>query len=150
MFDDSATRPPTTPAGQTIVGGYANDTLNGTAGNDTINGNGGRDALWGGSGADTFLFDTASEANGDTIGDFVHGTDTINLSGIDANTRSSGNQAFSFIGSDRFHKVAGELHTYRLADGNTYVSGDTNGDGAADFALTMLGNHTFASADFVL
>ena len=48
----------------------------------------------------------------------VYGTDTINLSGID-NTRSSGNQAFSFIGSDRFHKVAGELHTYRLADGNT-------------------------------
>jgi Ca2+-binding RTX toxin-like protein len=142
--------PPTTPAGQTIVGGYANDTLNGTAGSDTINGNGGRDALWGGSGADTFLFDTASEANGDTIGDFVHGTDTINLSGIDANTRTSGNQAFSFIGSDRFHKVAGELHTYRLADGNTYLSGDTNGDGAADFAIKMLGNHAFANADFVL
>ena len=141
---------PTAPAGQSIVGSNSNDTLYGTAGSDTINGNGGRDALWGGSGADTFLFDTASEANGDTIGDFVHGTDTINLSGIDANTRTSGNQAFSFIGSDRFHKVAGELHTYRLADGNTYVSGDTNGDGAADFAIKMLGNHTFASADFVL
>jgi len=141
---------PSTPAGQTILGNSSNNALYGTAGNDTLNGNGGRDTLWGQSGADTFLFDTASEANGDTVSDFVHGIDKIDLSGIDANTRASGNQAFSFIGSDRFHKVAGELHTYRLADGNTYVSGDTNGDGAADFAIKVVGSHTFANADFVL
>lgn len=141
---------PTTPTGQSIAGNNYSNTLYGTDGNDTLNGNGGRDVLWGKSGGDTFVFDTTSEANGDTISDFVRGTDTINLSGIDANTRTSGNQAFTFIGSDRFHKVAGELHTYRPADGNTYVSGDTNGDGAADFAIKVLGNHTFANADFVL
>jgi serralysin len=46
--------------------------------------------------------------------------------------------------------VAGELHTYRLADGHTYISADTNGDGVAEFAIKVLGNHTFAGSDFLL
>jgi hypothetical protein len=37
-----------------------------------------------------------------------------------------------------------------LADRNTYISGDTNGDGRADFAIKVLGWHTFTSAEFVL
>jgi Ca2+-binding RTX toxin-like protein len=144
---------PSTPAPtpvQTISGSSGNDVLQGTASADVINGQGGKDVLSGGSGNDTFVFDTAFEANGDTISDFVHRADRIDLRSIDANTGATGDQAFTFIGSDRFHKVAGELHTYRLADGNTYLSGDTNGDGAAEFAIKVLGNHTFASADFLL
>ena len=140
---------PSTATGQTILGdGYSN-TLYGTSGNDTLNGNGGRDVLWGGSGSDIFVFDTASEANGDTISDFVRGSDKINLSGIDANTRSYGNQAFKFISTQGFHKVAGELKAYQ-SSGNTYLAGDINGDGYADFTIKALGLHTLASTDFLL
>jgi Ca2+-binding RTX toxin-like protein len=143
------TSPTPTTTGQTITGNSSNNTLSGTSGNDVINGNGGKDTLWGGSGNDTFLFDTASEANGDTVRDFVHGADKINLSGIDANTRAYGDQAFTFIGTQGFHKVAGELKAYQLS-GNTYLAGDVNGDGYADFTIKALGAHTFANADFVL
>ena len=62
----------------------------------------------------------------------------------------AGDQGFSFIGIERFHNVAGVLHAYRLSDGNTYVSGDTNGDGVAEFAIKLSGKHTFDNADFVL
>ncbi|EIM30521.1 CAP domain-containing protein [Microvirga lotononidis] len=142
--------PTPVPAGQVIVGDAYANTLTGSPGDDTLNGKGGKDILTGGSGKDTFVFDTAAEAHGDTLRDFVHGTDRIDLRNIDANTKASGDQSFTFIGSDRFHKVAGELHTYRLSDGNTYVSGDTNGDGAADFAVKVMGNHVFTGADFIL
>jgi hypothetical protein len=143
------TTPPTTVTGQSIIGDSYNNTLYGTSGNDTLNGNGGKDILTGGSGKDTFVFDTALEANGDTIRDFVHGIDKISLSGIDASTRVTGNQAFKFIGMQAFHKVAGELKAY-ASSGNTYIAGDTNGDGSADFTIKVVGAHTFASTDFVL
>jgi len=149
--DDLGPAPSTpTPTGQTIVGDAYANTLSGGSGDDTLNGKGGKDVLFGGLGKDTFVFDTAKEAHGDTIRDFVHGTDRIDLTGIDASSTVSGNQAFTFIGNERFHKVAGELHTYRLSDGNTYVSGDTNGDGAAEFAIKVLGNHVFTASDFIL
>ena len=152
--DDVGTTIPTAPTtptttGQSFVGNSYNNTLYGTSGDDTLNGNGGRDVLWGRPGYDTFVFDTASEANGDTVSDFVHGADRISLSGIDANTRVSGNQEFTFIGAQSFHKVAGELKAYQ-SNGNTYVAGDVNGDGVADFTIKALGAHAFASADFVL
>jgi Ca2+-binding RTX toxin-like protein len=133
----------------TLLGNAAANTLRGEDANDILNGNGGRDVLHGGAGNDTFLFDTTSEANGDTVSDFVHGADKISLGTIDANTRVSGNQAFTFIGAQGFHRVAGELKAYQ-SSGNTYLAGDVNGDGYADFTIKALGAHTFAAADFVL
>jgi serralysin len=133
----------------TLSGNAAANTLRGQGGNDAVNGNGGSDILFGGSGSDTFLFDTTSEAKGDTLGDFVHGADRISLRSIDASTRATGNQAFTFIGTQGFHKVAGELKVYH-SGGHTYLAGDVNGDGAADFTIKALGAHSFAKADFVL
>ncbi|GEP05286.1 M10 family metallopeptidase C-terminal domain-containing protein [Methylobacterium oxalidis] len=132
----------------TLSGNAGANTLRGEGGNDLINGNAGRDLLYGGAGRDTFVFDTVSEANGDTVGDFVHGADRINLAAIDANTRASGDQGFAFIGTQGFHKAAGEPKAYQ-AGGNTYLAGDVNGDGSADFAIKAVGAHTFVSADFV-
>jgi hypothetical protein len=37
-----------------------------------------------------------------------------------------------------------------VINGNTYVYGDTNGDGAADFMIRVDGNHPLTSADFVI
>ncbi|MCB8819467.1 CAP domain-containing protein [Microvirga rosea] len=135
--------------GNTLIGNAGANTLSGDAGRDVLNGKGGQDILIGGAGNDTFVFDTAPDANGDTINDFVHGADRISLKAIDASTRAAGDQAFTFIGAQAFHKVAGELQAYQ-AGGNTYVAGDVNGDGAADFAIKILGVHSFAKADFVL
>jgi len=74
-----------------INGGDGNDTLSGLAGNDTLNGGNGNDLLFGGlgndtltggAGTDTFVFNTALNAstNRDTITDFSHTDDTIQLS----------------------------------------------------------------------
>jgi serralysin len=146
-----------------LTGNAGNNTLDCSWGTssvgDRINGKGGQDVLIGSDGPDTYVFDTAAEANGDTIVDFVHAhfwglyevkADRIHLANIDANTLVGGNQAFTFIGTERFHKVAGELHVYHLADRNTYVSGDTDGDGRPEFAIKVLGWHTFDSSEFVL
>lgn len=133
-----------------LTGNTGANVLDGGALNDILNGKGGRDVLIGGSGSDIFVFETAAEARGDTIVDFEHGDDRINLVNIDANTSVEGNQAFTFIGTERFHNVAGELHVYHPPDGNTYISADGDGDGIADFAIKVLGWHTFTGSDFVL
>jgi VCBS repeat-containing protein len=57
-----------------------NDTVKGGSGNDALNGGLGKDALTGGDGKDKFVFNTAlSSANVDTIDDFKHDADLIQL-----------------------------------------------------------------------
>jgi hypothetical protein len=56
----------------------------------------------------------------------------IDLSGIDANSNVFGDQAFSFIGAQDFHHVAGEL---RYEDG--VIKGDVDGDGLADLCIEV-------------
>jgi hypothetical protein len=48
-----------------------------------------------------------------------------------------------------FHDVAGELR-YQQVSGNTYVYGDTTGDGIADFMIKVDGSYAFAVSDFGL
>jgi hypothetical protein len=61
----------------------------------------------------------------------------------------AGNQAFSLNGTTAFSGKAGELH-YAASGSNTLVSGDVNGDKAADFSVLVAGAHTFAAPDFIL
>ncbi|MDD3353282.1 ExeM/NucH family extracellular endonuclease [Zoogloea sp.] len=61
-----------------VEGSGSRDTLTGTAGDDVISGGAGADTLTGGSGADTFVYQSLRDA-GDTITDFVPGTDRIDL-----------------------------------------------------------------------
>jgi Ca2+-binding RTX toxin-like protein len=138
-----------------LFGHGGNDILYGENGDDRLNGGAGQDRFYGGSGADQFIFfdgDFAGMASGtaDRIHDFsqVEG-DRINLGDIDANTGLNGDQAFAFIGSGAFSGTAGELRTQQIS-GNTYVMGDTNGDGQADFWIRLDGLHTLGSGDFVL
>ena len=139
-----------------LTGGNGNDSLNGGGGNDTLTGGLGRDILNGGGGNDRFDFNSLADSKvgsglRDTILDFTQGADKIDLVGIDAQTGSghAGNQAFTFIGSAGFHHVAGELHQY-AAGANTIVAGDVDGDGNADFQISLIGTYTLTSTDFVL
>lgn len=134
-----------------LYGGTGNDKLYGDGGNDRLYGNAGRDFLQGGTGADTFYFSAVSDSRAgtsarDVIDDFYRSEDDlINLSGIDANTRASGNQAFSFIGSSSFSNTAGEL---RFSGG--VLSGDVNGDRVADFQVAVSDVTRMYASDFIL
>ncbi|WP_162003423.1 M10 family metallopeptidase C-terminal domain-containing protein [Microvirga tunisiensis] len=132
-----------------LTGNAGSNVIDGGRLNDVINGKGGKDVLTVGADKDTFVFDTAKEANGDVITDFENGLDRINLSHIDADVNADGQQSFTFIGTERFHNVPGELHVYHVKD-DTYLSGDTNGDGRAEFAVNMLGYLKLSGADLIL
>jgi microcystin-dependent protein len=135
----------------TIAGGANDDTLYGEAGNDVLTGGTGRDLLYGGAGTDRFVFDDgdsgATLATADRIMDFASG-DRIDLSAIDA---VAGNAAssFSFIGTAAFSNIAGQLR-YDIVGAETYIYGDTNGDGIADLLIRVQGNIALTAADFTL
>lgn len=140
-----------------IAGGGGADTIIGSAGADTIAGGLGADRLTGGAGADVFRFNLISESKGaafDTITDFAHLTDQIDLSAIDANTLLADDQAFSFIGTAAFGHVAGEVRLIIGATGETRIIGDVNGDGKTDFDIHLapLGGLAvgITGADFLL
>ncbi|MCD7110300.1 hypothetical protein LRX75_14765 [Rhizobium sp. DKSPLA3] len=123
----------------TLSGNGGNDRLFGGAGNDKLTGGIGGDDLFGEGGKDTFVYKSVSDSNDrlgvDTIYDFAGaGGDRIDLSAIDANTKTGKNDAFAFIGSKAFSGSAGELRVEKLAS-ETYVYADTNGDKVADFQL---------------
>jgi Ca2+-binding RTX toxin-like protein len=129
-----------------LKGGAGNDTLVSNGGDDYLIGGVGTDLLTGGTGNDRFVFRDLST---DRITDFTSGQDTIDLKGIDANSALTGDQSFTFIGAHAFSHTAGELH-YEEVGGNTVVTADINGDGAADFTLRLDGLHTLTSHDFIL
>jgi hypothetical protein len=145
-------------AKNTLNGLDGGDTLIGGAGNDRLIGGKGSDKLYGGdgeqgSGNDTFVFAKLSDSTADTKGrdtifDFEQG-DRIDLSAIDASSKSKHDQAFKFIGADAFSGRPGELRYDKKAS-DTYVYADTDGDKRADFALHLDDAVKLAKEDFLL
>lgn len=155
-----------TASNDTLTGGNGNDTLNGDAGNDSLIGGGfndtviggdgddkiigglGADWLTGGLGNDTFKYKSSAEINGDRITDLAVG-DKIDLSAIDANLQQTGDQAFSFLGSNAFTGVAGELrYSYSYSYGSLYF--DINGDKGNDYVIDITGSYIPTATDFIL
>ena len=133
-----------------LTGGLNADTINGGSGDDIITGGRGGDTLTGGLGVDTFHFNgpvDSTVAAPDLITDFTH-TDRIDLSAIDADTTTGGDQAFHMgataghAGDIQFHYDAGhnqtvvDLYTHH----NTVIG--------AEFLLT--GNIALTASDFIL
>ena len=137
----------------TLFGQGGNDTLNGGDGNDRLVGGVGADTLTGGTGSDTFYYgptvtDSAPAGNFDTITDFVHGVDKIDLSSIDA-SGAAGDQSFLFGGSNA-NTVANSI-TWSESGGNTIVHVDINGNTTADFQITLTGiGLGLTASDFIL
>lgn len=143
--------------GDDILKGEAgNDQLFGRLGNDTLVGGVGADQLSGNAGKDTFVFlsvaDSTVDASGrDMILDFKQAEgDRISLKSIDANIKTTAtDDSFTFIKTDSFHKKVGELRYFK-SDGDTFVQGDVNGDGTADFTIVIDASLTLKSTDFIL
>lgn len=127
----------------TIVGGLNNDQLIGDNGGDRLSGGLGRDRMTGGAGADDFVFGTALDAGlgagRDTIVDFEHRVDDIDLRTVMATG--------SFIGNAAFENVAGQI---RYIKSIGLLQGDVNGDGTADFEISIANRAVLTVADFIL
>lgn len=124
---------------QTLIGSDGADLINGAGGNDIITGGQGRDILIGGSGRDQFVFapgDSTPESP-DTIIDFKHGTDKIDLSQL----------AFGLHWSGAKPSAYGVWHD-KQSDA-TFVHADIDGDGIAEFSLQLDGKVKLSGSDFI-
>ena len=133
---------------ENLLGSFFDDELEGDAGNNQLQGYGGADRLRGGAGADYFVYTALFDSTGaaiDRIYDFstLEG-DKIELSDIDANTNTTADDAFNFIGNRNFSGVAGEL---KFSAG--LLEGDVNGDMVADLRIAFAVT-TLAATDFIL
>jgi hypothetical protein len=135
-----------------LKGNGGKDTLVGQDGDDILLGGRGADKLTGGKGADSFLFKTgdsgATKKLADVVRDFAK-ADTLDLSRWDADATKKGDQAFDFIGRGKFGGEAGELRFVR-DEAKTWIEGDTDGDGKADFLIRLDGSIGLKEAFFEL
>ncbi|MBM6575455.1 right-handed parallel beta-helix repeat-containing protein [Microvirga sp. SRT01] len=138
-----------------LYGGAGNDILRGGTGSNTYEGGAGSDTIYAGNGQETFVYRSADFAAGvnqsvDHIFNFSSAQrDKIHLGAVDANTRTTADDAFKFIGTSEFHRVAGELR-YEVVGRDSYILGDTNGDGVADVKIHVVGVTSLSAGDFVL
>lgn len=135
---------------ENILGSGKADRLSGDDFDNVLTGGLGKDSLTGRLGADTFVFDSildtaAKTSKADVIFDFEEDEDQIDLSVL----AESADVTLTFSGNATFSHTAGEIIDY-VKKGKTYISGDTNGDGTADFSITLVGVHALSATDFIL
>jgi len=173
---------------ENAIGGSGNDTIKGNAMSNQLVGNAGNDQFWGGNGADVFTLGAGADKlfveletskvdskigkiSFDVVKDFDGSTDKIDLSGLDANSKVAGDQAFSWIGTNT-NKDAGAL-SYKVYDSmkgaESALGFDIDGvagvgshtgkvtvvmvnydGGSVDHAVVLLGAPTLDATDFVL
>ncbi|PJR09114.1 peroxidase family protein [Sinorhizobium meliloti] len=121
------------------------------SGNDTITASAAVNVIDGGSGNDIFRFLSAIDANGDTILGFQPG-DRLDLSATDANGAQGGRQAFTLANGSSSTGPAQLVISHETREDGDYtvVSGNTSGPDAAEFRISIKGNHDLQTSDFVL
>lgn len=129
-----------------LYGGSGNDKLLGGDGNDLLVGGYGADTMTGGAGIDTFRFLDVRDT-GDTITDFVHGVDRIDLSLLSAN-----GTLVHFADATEATKFSPGHNLIYYFDGtNTVVLANTDNDpNTAEFKLVLTGNVHLSAIDFIL
>ncbi|KRE07128.1 hypothetical protein ASE63_23060 [Bosea sp. Root381] len=121
------------------------------SGNDTITASDAVNVMEGGAGNDTFRFTSGQAADGDTILDFEPG-DRLDLSGIDADRGTAGDQAFTIVSGSEFTASAQLLVTYETREDGEYtvLRGNVDGGPDADFELSLKGTHVLNSGNVTL
>lgn len=133
-----------------LIGGEFDDFLTGNGAANRLVGGLGRDELRGKGGNDVFVFRSADEsgtsaATRDVILDFATG-DLIDLSLIDANAGTAGDQAFTTIlAPGTAFTQAGQLRFQ-----NGVLFGNTDSDAAAEFSIQLVGVTSLSLGDFIL
>lgn len=138
-----------------LFGYSSNDSLVGDSGNDTLYGHTGRDTLDGGVGYDTLVYTStaqskAGSSNRDQIyfespGNFV--ADVIDVSGIDADTTVSGNQAFVFIGTAAF-TGPGQIRV-QAGGADTLILFNTDADSSTEMEILSRDGSAYVPEDYV-
>lgn len=105
----------------------------------------------GDAGADVFRYLAASDSttgkNHDVINDFEHGTDQIDLSRIDPDTKS---HAFRFVGDKAIAHV-GDIHVEQdAAHGDTMIEINMKGDDTPEMRIELKGLVDLDEGDFIL
>ena len=137
------------------AGNILDNTMLGNSANNSINGGLGNDILTGGNSADTFQFNTTlnSSTNVDTIADFVHGTDKIQLSKSIMNNLNSGTK-LNPLGFKLSTEVldASDRIIYDQSSGALSYDADGSGSVAAiQIAIIGVATHsTITATDFIL
>lgn len=121
------------------------------AGNDTIAASTAVNVIDGGAGQDTFVFGSAAAAQGDMIVGFEAG-DKLDVSAIDADAGTAGNQSFTLVNGGQSAGVGQLLVSHETrADGDyTVVEGNLGNGNEADFKISLKGTHDLVSTDFSL
>lgn len=134
-----------------ITGNRTNNIINGKGGNDTLSGGSGQDTLIGGSGFDIFIIRDINDslpgrATWDIITDFNVNEDRLDISEIDANLLTPGDQAFTqIISSTANFSAAGQLKMY-----NGILYGNINSDPVAEFAIQLTGLNNISMTQLIL
>jgi Tol biopolymer transport system component len=147
-----------TSGNNTLDGGDGGDTLDGGAGNDRLIGGKGNDVMSGGSGADIFVVTHASigatmlggSLETDTVKDLSKAQgDKLDLSAIDADITTTGEQAFHLVGAFSRHPAELVL-TYTVSTNITLLKLDVDGDGKADYQMKITGDVHLDSGGWIL
>jgi Ca2+-binding RTX toxin-like protein len=139
--------------GDTLTGNAGNDALSGDAGSDHLAGGLGKDTLTGGANNDFFMFDTApnSLTNRDTITDFVHSADKLQLENAVFTTLGAAGAlkaAFFFAGAAAHDADDHIIYNHATGVLSYYAKGNAAG-GVVQIAV--LQNHALLAAnDFVV
>ena len=139
-----------------ITGGAGADTIKASGHGDTITGGAGADIMTAGAGADIFVQGKTdsgiTEATADSITSFVSGTDKIKT-GTDGTVANFDTDTVAASSTFDVYKAAADnlldgTKIYAFVDDGTngYLFWDTDGDGSADQAISLVG---LKSGDFV-
>ncbi len=141
-----------------VIGSEGDDIIIGSAVGNELTGGLGADqvSLGADKAVDWLLYRAVVEstaAERDRISQFVSQQDKISVSGIDANSKLAGDQAFQFSGTTA--KANALWYGQADVDGDKQaddliVYADVNGDGKADFEVGLVGVVKLVQTDFVL
>jgi S-layer protein len=154
--------------GFTIVGGAGKDTLTGganadtitnAAGGGTVTGGGGKDAITLGAGTDVLVVNAGdtgvTTATADTVATFTSATDTIKtgLAGTATNFQDANTGAVATVEAAVTAANAafnGTIRYFFDDDGaNGFLVADSDGDGTADWAVSLTGVAALVATDIV-